>query len=342
MSMNVKTERGSLSVGKSTTEERVKQEKVRTLLERKKPCISVEFFPPKHEKGWDIAFESVRNLEPIRPSYVSVTCGAMGSDREPTDRLVSRFLEETDLIVVAHLTCRGASRDDIHRTLDRYSEMGVRNILALRGDPLPNTVEEVSPDQRFSYAAELVDDIKTRYPEMGVGVAGFPEGHPDTPNRLLELGHLKAKVDAGADYVVTQLFFDNRDYYDFCQRCELAGIKVPVIPGIMPITSRLGMYRIADIAKGSRLPATLIRAVERAPTREHVKNVGLHWATEQARDLLANNVPGMHFYTLNKSDSFSHICNMLGVKNTDQLCEPPVDICMYEAVTACKRRRKTA
>jgi methylenetetrahydrofolate reductase (NADPH) len=154
---------------------------------------------------------------------------------------------------------------------------------------------------------------------FGVGVAGFPEGHPDTPNRLREMEFLKRKVDAGADYICTQLFFENRDFYDFRERCELAGIRVPIVAGIMPIATKAGMLRIAELALGARIPAKLLRAVNRAGDDEAVKKVGVHWATEQCRDLLDNSVRGIHFYTLNRSDATRQIYENLGVKNSAAL-----------------------
>ncbi|MDD2388180.1 MAG: methylenetetrahydrofolate reductase, partial [Desulfobacterales bacterium] len=153
----------------------------------------------------------------------------------------------------------------------------------------------------------------------GIGVAGFPEGHPATPNRLKEIEYLKAKIDAGADYIVTQLFFDNRDFYDFCERCELAGIHVPIIAGIMPILSRRGMARMAELAAGTRFPAPFLKALSRAQTDDYVEKVGIHWATEQVRDLIDNNVRGIHFYTLNTARATLKIYEALGVRDSEQL-----------------------
>ena len=150
-------------------------------------------------------------------------------------------------------------------------------------------------------------------------MAGFPEGHPATPNRLKEMDYLKQKVDAGADYVCTQLFFDNHDFYDFRERCDLAGIRVPIIAGIMPITSKAGMVRMAELALGARFPAALLRAVNRCADDQAVARVGVHWATEQCRDLLDNGVRGIHFYTLNRSDATRQIYENLGVKDSAAL-----------------------
>lgn len=203
--------------------------------------------------------------------------------------------------------------------LDRYCQNEIENILALRGDPPKGQAAVTQPLDGFSHAADLVGFIKKYFPSICVGVAGFPEGHPGTPNRLLEIDYLKAKVDAGADYIVAQLFFENRDFYDFCERCELAGIRVPIIAGIMPITCRQGMVRMAELAAGSRIPARLLKAVGRADNDEYVAKVGVHWATEQVRDLIDNEVRGIHFYTLNNSKETLQIYESLGVRDSEQL-----------------------
>ncbi len=284
------------------------------ILQQPGPHFSFEFFPPKSEKAADELFEVIRNLAPISPSFVSVTYGAGGSTRELTRDLVVRLQRETSLTVVAHMTLVGASRAEIHRLLDQYVAAGIENIMALRGDP-PRGQGRFEPHpQGFRYAAELVAFIKKHSPQVGVGVAGFPEGHPETPNRLLEMDYLKAKVDAGADYICTQLFFENRDFYDFVERCEVVGIHVPVVAGIMPITSRKSMMRIAELALGARIPARLLRAVMRAPSDAEVEKVGIHWATRQVFDLYDRQVAGIHFYTLNKSRPTLQIYDALGLR----------------------------
>jgi methylenetetrahydrofolate reductase (NADPH) len=211
--------------------------------------------------------------------------------------------------------------------LDRYAASGIMNILALGGDPPRNLANYDRSKDAFTYAEQLVRFIRSRAnaPDprgFGVGVAGFPEGHPLTPNRLKELDYLKQKVDGGADYICTQLFFDNRDFYDFRERCELAGVTVPIVAGIMPITSKGGMTRMAELALGARFPAALLRAVGRCRDDQAVARVGVHWATEQCRDLLDNNVRGIHFYTLNKSEATRQIYENLGVKDSAALCTP--------------------
>ena len=286
--------------------------------------FSFEFFPPKTDKASRDLFETIRQLETLQPSFVSVTYGAGGSTRERTHDLIVRIQAETNLTAVSHLTCVCHSLDELTRILDRYASSGIENILALAGDPPRTILDHDRNSDAFQHAEGLVGFSKSRPNPadargFGIGVAGFPEGHPGTPNRLKEMDYLKRKVDAGADYICTQLFFNNHDFYDFRERCELASIKVPIIAGIMPITSREGMTRIAELALGARIPARLQRAIERCDDHEAVPKVGIHWATEQCRDLLDHNVRGIHFYTLNRSDATRQIYENLGVKNSPAL-----------------------
>ncbi len=293
--------------------------RVADLLAAGRTLFSFEFFPPKSEAGWDRLFRNIgEELLPLQPAYVSVTYGAGGSTRDQTHRLVTRIQNEFDLTVVAHLTCVGSTAEEVGLILDAYNRAGVRNILALRGDPPGGATGDPSlaaASRDFPYAADLVAFIRTRYPHFSIGVAGFPEGHPATPNRLREMQYLRDKVEAGADYIVTQLFFDNRDYRDYVERLRLAGISLPVIPGIMPIASVSGMERMADLAAGSRFPAALTRAVMRAKDDDAVARVGTHWATAQVADLLNHDVPGIHLYTLNNSRATIRICRNLGLDN---------------------------
>lgn len=288
---------------------------IRDLLSQRRPCFSFEFFPPRTREGAEQLYRSMEDLAPLQPSYVSVTYGAGGSTRELTHGLLIRIREHTKLTVVSHMTCVGASRVEIGEILQDYQEHGIVNIMALRGDPPQGETAFRQPEGGFAHAADLVAFIRTRFPGMGIGVAGFPEGHPETPNRLREMDHLKAKVDAGADYVCTQLFFDNRDFYDFCERCEIAGIGVPIIAGIMPVTSLKGMQRMAELALGARFPARLVKSLTRAKDDQYVERVGTHWATEQVRDLIDHGVKGVHFYTLNRSKATVQIYETLGLKN---------------------------
>ena len=278
--------------------------------------FSFEFFPPKDRASSDQLFASISELNALKPTYVSVTYGAGGSTRELTHDLVLRIKRETDLTVVSHLTCIGSTKDEIAAVLDQYRRSGIDNIMALRGDPPRGSERFVKSENGFGRAAELVAFINAKFPEMGIGVAGYPEGHPETPNRLKEIEYLKEKVDAGADFICSQLFFDNRDFYDFRERCTLAGIQIPILAGIMPITSQKTMVRMADMAKGIRYPARLLKALARAEDDEHFEKVGIHWATEQVRDLIDNEVKGIHFYTLNRSKATLRIYDALGVTSS--------------------------
>jgi len=211
--------------------------------------------------------------------------------------------------------------------LEDYAQNGVRNILALRGDP-PQGEDYDWSTSSYRYATDLIDHIKDfgeRHDiEFSIGVAGFPEGHPDTPNRAKDMDNLKAKVDAGADFIVTQMCFDNRDLYDYRERCELAGVEAPIVAGIMPITSIKGMERMSELALGMRFPAALTRMVMRTDgSNEAVGRVGVHWATEQSRDLIDNGIDGIHFYTLNKSHATIDIYKTLGVEHSRQLASGP-------------------
>ncbi len=284
--------------------------------------FSFEFFPPKSEEAAEALYATIADLSSLKPAFVSVTYGAGGSTRELTHDLVERIKTTTDTSAVPHLTCVCHSDADILEILERYAAIGVSNLLALGGDPPRDLRNYTKANDTFQHAADLVKFIRDfrGHPDprgFGIGVAGFPEGHPGTPNRMLEMDYLKAKVDAGADYICTQLFFDNHDFYDFRERCVLAGINVPIIAGIMPITSAKGMKRMAELAAGSRYPARLMRAIKRCGDDEDaVANVGVHWATEQCRDLLDHQVAGIHFYTLNKSDATRQIYRSLGAADS--------------------------
>ncbi len=283
------------------------------------PTFSFEFFPPKTPLALEQLFEAIRQLEPLDPAFVSVTYGAGGSTRELTHDLVVRLKTTTTLDPIPHLTCVGHTGEEVEKILHRYAGAGVSNILALRGDPPRDRQDYDHSRDVFPQAADLVSFIKKFQGHndprgFGIGVAGFPEGHPATPNRLLEMDHLKAKVDAGADYICTQLFFDNHDFYDFRDRCALAGIPVPILAGIMPVTSLASMKRMAELAGGARFPARLLKALHRANgSPEAVRQIGLHYATEQCADLLDQGVSGIHFYTLNQSTATREICQRLGL-----------------------------
>ncbi|MBG7607697.1 MAG: methylenetetrahydrofolate reductase [NAD(P)H] [Verrucomicrobia bacterium] len=294
------------------------------ILSSPQPSLSFEFYPPKATAAWDVLYETIRDLETLSPSFVSVTYGAGGGTRELTHDLVVRIKQTTSIPPVPHLTCVGHTQDEIDAILTRYAEAGVSNILALRGDPPKDQPNYDWSQGDFRFAADLVSHIKKfnesgKHPDprgFGIGVAGFPEGHPTTPNRVAELDHMKAKVDAGADYICTQLFFDNHDFFDYRDRCDILGINIPIIAGIMPVTSLGGMKRMAELAAGARYPAKLLKTLNRAAENNDpsaVERAGIHYAAQQSAELLDNSVAGIHFYTLNKSHATRQIYASLGL-----------------------------
>jgi methylenetetrahydrofolate reductase (NADPH) len=299
------------------------------VLAQRPTTFSFEFFPPKTDAAAAELFEAIKELEPLRPAWVSVTYGAGGGTRARTHDLVVKIKQTTRCDPMPHLTCIYHTEAEIYDILELYTRAGVSNILALGGDPPRDKPDYDRSKDSFRFGEQLVRYIREfkdrhagkEHPDkrgFGIGVAGFPEGHPGTPNRLEEMDFFKRKVDAGADFIVTQLFFENRDFYDFKERCELAGIRAPIIAGLMPITSLGGMKTIAQLALGARVPASLLKAVDRCKgNADSIRRVGLHWATEQCRDLLDRRVRGLHFYTLNKSTATREIYANLGV--TDSL-----------------------
>lgn len=294
---------------------------IRDILQAARLSISFEFFPPNTTEGRDRLTDTISQLATARPDFVSITYGAGGSTRDATRQLVEHVKSGTSLDPVPHFTCVNHQRQDIDGILRHYAALGISNILALRGDAPRNKPDHDHGQDFCVQCSDLVRHIQQfnqsgAHPDkrgFGLGVAGFPEGHPGTPNRMLEMDHLKAKVDAGADYICTQLFFSNRDFHDFRHRCELAGIKVPIIAGILPVTNLAGLRRMAELAGGARVPARLQKALLRVQDDPAaVLEVGLHYATEQCFDLIHNNVAGIHFYTLNQASPTLEILKRLG------------------------------
>jgi methylenetetrahydrofolate reductase (NADPH) len=298
---------------------------IRQVFQSHATTFSFEFFPPRTPEMAERLRQTITHLSPLKPSFVSVTYGAGGSTRQLTHELVTSLQQETNLTVVCHLTCADTSVSELDSILEKYVSSGIENIMALRGDPPRGSVNGTPAAEGFKHAVEFVDYLKKNFPQVGVGVAGFPEGHPETPNRLKEMDYLKAKVEAGADFICTQLFFDNHSFYDFCNRCEIAGIRVPILAGLMPITSLKSMQRMAELSGGTVFPAKLLRAMSRAENDEYAEKIGTHWATAQVLDLLDNQARGIHFYTLNQSQAALHIYEWLGVSSSAGLAQrqPP-------------------
>jgi len=274
-----------------------------------RPSFSFEFFPPKTPAGEATLLETIEELRPLEPSYVSVTYGAMGSNRGQVIELVTKIKHEIGLEAMAHLSCTGHTQEELASVLDRLAAAGLDNVLALRGDPPKGEAFQAVPGG-FAHASDLAAMIRKRW-SFCVGGAAYPEVHPDAPDAETDLANLVTKVRAGADFLITQLFFSTRDYIDFLPRARAAGIGVPIIPGIMPITDVAQIKRMSTMC-GARMPADLVARLERADGNPAaVLKIGVDHATEQCRDLLAHGAPGIHFYTLNKSPATRQVLSAL-------------------------------
>lgn len=285
--------------------------KIRTRLNPSKPCFSFEFFPPKTPEGEKQLWDTLEDLRTLEPGFVSVTYGAGGSTRDRTIDLVTHIKERTGIEAMAHLTCVGHTREELGHVLERLAAARIENVLALRGDP-PKGVTQFAPtDGGFKYASELVAFIRERDLGFGVGSAGYPEGHLETPSREADLKHLKTKVDEGCDFIITQLFFDNAFYFDFVERARRVGINVPIVPGIMPITNYEQVQRFVRMC-GTTVPMRLQLALEKVKDdHDAVMQLGVAHATVQCMELLSRGVPGIHFYTLNRSPASRMIVSAL-------------------------------
>jgi methylenetetrahydrofolate reductase (NADPH) len=285
--------------------------KIRNRLNPSDPCFSFEFFPPKTDEGTANLLKTLEDLAPLQPGFVSVTYGAGGSTRDRTVELVTRIKRESGIETMAHLTCVGHSRDELRQLLGRLEEARVENVLVLRGDPPQGERTFVPSPDGFRYANELVRFIREEDFNFCLGGACYPEGHPETVSRDEDLRHLKAKVDAGLDFVITQLFFDNAFYFDFVERARRMGINVPIVPGIMPITNYEQVTRFTRIC-GATVPMRLGLQLERVKDQpEALVQLGVAHATVQCMELLQRGVPGLHFYTLNKSPATRMIVSAL-------------------------------
>lgn len=283
------------------------QHRIDTLLAEKGQLLSVEFFPPKSEEAINPLVASAAKLKPLEPDFVSVTYGAGGSTRDRSARVSAAMHKELNLSVMPHLTCVGASRDELAETLSQIHAQGYRNIMALRGDPPKDSPHFVVAKDGFAYASNLVAFIRELHPDICIGVAGYPEKHPEAPDMSSDLDHLKTKVDAGASFITTQLFFDNEVYYRFVEKTQALGINIPIFPGLMPVLSAKQIKRIASLC-GSTLPPALESELDKAgEDADAVREVGFAWAREQLLDLQKNGVPGVHLYALNRADAATNL-----------------------------------
>jgi methylenetetrahydrofolate reductase (NADPH) len=280
------------------------------ILKNGEPVFSFEFFPPKTEQGERNLYGALAELRTLEPSFVSVTYGAGGSTRDRTIEIVKRIREDYDLEAMAHFTCVGATVEQLRGTLDEMRETGIDNVLALRGDPPAGHEEWVRTKGGLEYSRELVALIRGEYP-FAIGAACFPETHIDAASAEADLAHLVEKVSAGVDFLITQLFFDNTLYFDFVARARAAGIEVPIIPGVMPITQAGQLQRMASRC-GASIPASLECELQlREGSPDAVRDFGVAYATLQCAELLAAGAPGVHFYTLNRSPATRAILSAL-------------------------------
>jgi methylenetetrahydrofolate reductase (NADPH) len=285
---------------------------IRDLLAGGGRSYSFEFFPPRTDEGERQLWTAIRRLEPLHPTFVSVTYGAGGSTRDRTVRITGRIAQDTTLTPVGHLTCVGASRAELRRVIGSYADAGVRNVLALRGDAPRDAVEWTPHPQGLRHADELVRLLR----ELGdfcVGVAAHPEGHPESPDLDTDAKYLAGKAAAGADFAVTQFFFNAVDYVGLVDRMAAYGNHIPIIPGIMPVTNVRQIQRMAELS-GAAFPSDLadsLYAVEDNP--DEVRRIGVDYACRLCAELLDRGAPGLHFYTLNRSTATLEIYQTLGL-----------------------------
>jgi methylenetetrahydrofolate reductase (NADPH) len=285
--------------------------KIRNRLNPSNPCFSFEFFPPKTDEGAANLLKTLGELAPLEPGFVSVTYGAGGSTRDRTLELVSQIKKTTGIEAMAHLTCVGHTREELEEIIHHLLATGIENILALRGDPPLGQTTFQSVPGGFRYAADLVRFIREQDHTLCVGGACYPEGHVETASRDADLRHLKAKVDAGLDFIITQLFFDNAFYFDFVERARRIGINTPIVPGIMPITNYEQLNRFIRLC-GATVPMRLALQLDKVKDNpEAVGQLGVAHATVQCLELLERGAPGIHFYTLNRSTATRMIVSAL-------------------------------
>jgi methylenetetrahydrofolate reductase (NADPH) len=284
--------------------------KITDILRENRTVFSLEFFPPKTEEGMTQLFETLREVKRLNPGFISVTYAPSGETRDKTIDIVRRAKSEIDLESMAHLTCVAHSKREIKVILDELRDAGIENVIALRGDPPGGETTFVPHSEGFKYASELTAFIRSSY-SFCIAVAGYPEGHIESPDKETDWNYLLQKVKTGADLVITQLFFDNRDFFTFEKRMREKGVTIPIIPGIMPITNFNQIVRFTQVC-GAKIPEAAKRELEVIQNdSDAVQEYGIAYATQQCRELIAHGVPGIHFYTLNKSKSSQKIIQNL-------------------------------
>jgi len=273
------------------------------LIEKTKPFLSLEFFPPREREKWASFFERVGELKSLSPLFVSITCGAGGTSHDHTLEIAAHLQKNLGLETMAHLTCIGSRCQDVSASLGQMESAGIRNVLALRGDRPKNGVSCDPENADFRYASDLVTFIRKRHPDFSIGVAAYPEAHPESPSRASDMKHLREKLEKGADFLITQFFFDNRVYFDFVERLRALGVESPVIPGVLPVLSLKSLRHILSLS-GASIPGRLYLTLEEAHEKqgpEEVRRLGIEYARKQIRGLLEGGAPGIHLYTLNNA-----------------------------------------
>lgn len=274
--------------------------------------VSFEFYPPKEATGIPSVFRAIDRLKPYRPDFISVTYGAGGSTRAFTEEIAVGANEDPDLVVMAHITCSSQTKEDVHSVLKRLDAVGIENVIALRGDPPRDQPRFVPAVDGFAHATDLIQHIREGF-DFGIAAACYPEGHPESPDLDSDLEYVKMKVDLGAELLITQLFYDNSDFYSFMEKVEKVNIRVPVVAGVLPVISASQARRFTA-ACGASIPPRLSDLLDRfADDDGAMRQAGVEYATEQVRDLWDNGVAGVHFYALNRSYSISGILNNLGI-----------------------------
>lgn len=286
--------------------------KIKDILNRKR-TVSFEFFPPREADGVPGVIEVIKGLQRFAPDFVSVTYGAGGGTREHTEAITLRLRQETDLAVMAHLTCVAQTRRAVNGVLQRLAGAGIENIIALRGDRPPGYETAAAGDDEFAHATDLIEHIRGNF-DLGVAAACYPEGHTESADLDTDLKYIRLKQDMGADFLITQLFYDNAHYYGLLERAARAGISLPIVPGVLPIQNTAQIRRFTALC-GASIPAGLDAQLERyAEDNRAVREIGIEHAVRQVEDLWANGVPGVHFYVLNRSYSISRILEALGLR----------------------------
>ena len=287
--------------------------KIKDIIKQQGKSLSFEFFVPKDEEGESLLVETIRRLEALSPTFVSVTQSAEAGSLENTRRMVKRIKRETSLEIMPHLACVDQSKSELMHTLQDYKNLGIENILALRGDPPQGITGFCPPEGGFRYAKDLVK-LAASLKAFSIGVAVYPEGHIESPNLEMDIAYTKEKIDAGADFAITQMFFQNRFFYDFMERAQKAGIHIPIIPGVMPITDINRLGRFSQLCSAT-VPSALVEKMEKAKdSPEDARKIGMEFTIRQCDDLLENGVQYLHFFTLNRGEVIIKILDSLALK----------------------------